>query len=159
MSVDPTDRFRQVMSEPLVEVSLGEREASIRTDPTKGWLWMLHTIPGSQSISRIRDPKHLRYASEYAGGARYLAGHLPFDEVVEIEVPGVELSASAIGNGMWLAIVLSADAAMVCFLDSDRNVVHKYPVEAVPSPRPVRWYDRIISLFSIPRRRRTFRSK
>lgn len=156
MSLNPTDRFSQILSEPLVEVSLGEREASIRTDPNRGWLWMLHTTPDGQSISRLRSPEHFRYISEYEGGARYLAGHLTEDRIERVEVDG---AVSAVANGLWLVILPSADAATVRFLDGEGNVIIEYAIEAVPAPRRRRWYERVLNLFSMPRGRHTFKSR
>ncbi len=156
MSLDPTDAFRRVMSEPLVQISLGEREASIHTDPTKGWLWILYTTPDGRDISRIRSADPCEYASAYIGGSHYIAGHMP-DKAEEVEIEGTELAASATGHGMWITILPSADAAIVRFLDADRNVVQECPVEAVP-PRTSRWFDRILNLFPrTPRGRHTFR--
>lgn len=156
MSLDPTDAFRRVMSEPLVQVSLGEREASIHTAPTKGWLWILYTTPDGQDVSRIRFADACEYTSEYIGGVRYIAGHMP-DKAEEVEIDGTEMAASATGQGMWVAILPSADAAIERFLDADGNIVRECPVEMVP-PRTSRWFDRIVNLFPwTPRRRHTFR--
>ncbi len=156
MSLDPTDAFRQLMSEPFIQVSLGEREASIHTGPTQEWLWMLYTTPDGRDISRIRSADPCEYASEYIGGARYIAGHMP-DKAEEVEIEGTELAASATGHGMWVTIIPSADAASVRFLDADRNVVLECAVE-IAHPRTSRWFDRILKLFRrTPRGRHTFR--
>ena len=156
MPTDPTDAFRQVMSEPLVQVSLGEREASIHTDPIQGWLWMLYTTPDGRDISRIRSADPCEYASEYIGGARCVAGYMP-DKAEEVEIEGTEMAASATGHRMWITILTSADAAIVRFLDADRNVVQECAVEIAP-PRASRWFDRILKLFRrTPRGRHTFR--
>lgn len=111
VSLEPTDAFREVMSEHLVQVSLGEREASIHTDPSLGWLWMLYTTPDGRDISRIRFADSCEYASEYICGVGYIAGHMP-DKAEEVEIEGTEMATSATGRGMWITVICMLQKAL-----------------------------------------------
>ena len=154
----PLNQIREVMSEPLVQVALGEQRASLHTDPDKGWVWMLQTDPNDWNLIRIRQPEPCEITSSHNQDWRFLAGHMP-DDAESVEIAGAESAASASGNGVWLAILPLSDAATARFLDKDQNVVRECVVTPYRSSKMSR---RLVYKMLNPfmrRGRHTFRSR
>ena len=155
----PLDQLRQVLSEPLVQVTLGEQRASLHTDSDKGWVWLLQTDPSDWNITRIRRQEPSEFSSLHNQDWRSLAGHMP-DEAKSVEIAGPESVASASGDGMWLSILPLADAATVRFVDEDANVVWEYAIAPCRAPKEsLRSALSKLNPFSISRGKHTFRSR
>lgn len=154
----PLDQIREVMSEPLVQVTLGEQTASLHTDPDSGWIWMLHMNPNDWNLIRVRRSETCEFTSARNRAWRFLAGHMP-DDAESVEIAEAESAASASGNGVWLAILRPSDAATVRFLGNDQNVVREYTVTPDRSSRmPRRLVYKMLNPF-MRRGRHTFRSR
>lgn len=154
----PLDQIREVMSEPLVQVTLGEQTASLHTDPDRGWIWMLHMNPNDWNLIRVRRSETCEFTSARNRAWRFLAGHMP-DDAESVEIAEAESAASASGNGVWLAILRPSDAATVRFLGNDQNVVREYTVTPYRSSRmPRRLVYKMLNPF-MRRGRHTFRSR
>ena len=155
----PLDQIREMMSEPLAQVALGEQRASLYTDQYRGWVWMLQTDPNDWNLIRIRLPEPCEFTSTRNQDWHFLAGHMP-DDAESVEIAGSDSAASASGNGLWLTILPLADAATARFLDRDGNIVGECAIPPCRAPKkPPRSALSKLNPFSTPRGKHTFRSR
>ena len=154
----PSDQIRQALSEPLVQVALGEQRASLHTDLESGQIWMLQTSLNDWDITLIRLESS-ELASTHNQDWRFLAGHMP-DGAESVEIVGSESAASASGRGMWLTILPLADATALRFLDRDGNIVCECPIAPYRAhKKSLRSALTKLNPFSMPRGKHTFRSR
>ena len=125
------DQLRQTLSEPIVQVALGEQQASLHTDTDKGSVWILQTVSNDWNLIGLPQQEPCDFSSIHNQDYRFLAGHM-LDEAMSVEISGSESSASASGHGMWLAILPLADATTARFLDRDGNVVCECTIATLP---------------------------